>query len=67
MLPQYENDTFIDKIDCPHCSRLLGMALRSAWMSRLEDDVMNVQFECVSCHKRIFDRIPLPGPIEGKP
>lgn len=60
MLPQYEDEVFIDKMDCPSCSRLGGMVLRRAWLSLTEKDIMNIQFECSSCHKRIWSRIALP-------
>ena len=59
-MPQFEEDVFSTSIDCPFCSRLLGMRLKTAWNSTIDLGIMNIGLECDTCHRRIWERRAVP-------
>ena len=58
--PQYDEGEIGSGIDCKFCTRKLGMKLIAAWASSVDPGVMNTRMECISCHQRLWDRIPMP-------
>ncbi len=58
--PQYKEFEFESAVDCKFCSRLLGMRLTAAWASSIDPGIMNTRMECVSCHRRMWERIAIP-------
>lgn len=57
---QYDEGVFESAIDCEFCSRISGMRLLLAWNSVMDEGIMNTKFECSCCHRRKWDRIPMP-------
>ena len=58
--PQYNEGEIGSGIDCKFCSRSGGMKLVIAWVSLVDPGVMNTRMECISCHQRLWERIPMP-------
>ncbi len=63
------NARFADNKPCPKCGKSDGFRVISAWMSQVTPGTMSINWSCIYCAAKDWEKLPIPEPIgfPGRP